>query len=40
MVLKFGDKITGYYLDKQTNTKTPISEEARNSYFDSNFTLN
>lgn len=28
MVLKFGDKITGYYLDKQTNTRTQISEEA------------
>jgi hypothetical protein len=25
MVLEFGEKITGYYLDKQTYTKTEIS---------------
>jgi len=37
MVLKFGDKITGYYLDKQTNTRTQISEEADSPFFDSNF---
>lgn len=37
MVLKFGNKITGYYLDKQTNTKTQISEETNKSFFDSNF---
>lgn len=37
MVLKFGEKITGYYLDKKTETKTQISEEADKSFFDSNF---
>ncbi|MDG5491312.1 hypothetical protein [Psychroserpens sp. SPM9] len=37
MVLKFGKNITGYYLDKQTNTKTKISEEVKKSFFDSNF---
>lgn len=37
MVLKFGENITGYYLDKQTNTKTEISEKTDKSYFDSNF---
>tara|TARA_R110002051_G_scaffold188453_1_gene257853 strand:+ start:5793 stop:6530 length:738 start_codon:yes stop_codon:yes gene_type:complete len=37
MVLKFGQKVTGYYLDKQTATKTQISEESNQSYFDSNF---
>jgi len=37
MVLKFGEKITGYYLDKRTGTKTEISEEAKQSFFDSNF---
>ncbi|CAM3975299.1 MULTISPECIES: hypothetical protein [Flavobacterium] len=37
MVLKFGKKITGYYLDKQTKNKTLISEEVHKSFFDSNF---
>ncbi|KGL61718.1 hypothetical protein PHEL85_1499 [Polaribacter sp. Hel1_85] len=37
MVLKFGEKITGYYLDKQTETKTEISEKSKTSFFDSNF---
>ncbi|OUR97637.1 hypothetical protein A9Q86_15605 [Flavobacteriales bacterium 33_180_T64] len=37
MVLKFGEKITGYYLDKKTEMKTEISEEAETSFFDSNF---
>ncbi|MBW2936785.1 hypothetical protein KXJ69_01625 [Aureisphaera sp. CAU 1614] len=37
MVLKFGKKITGYYLDKQANTKTKISEEVKEPFFDSNF---
>ncbi|SEL50881.1 hypothetical protein SAMN04487910_2670 [Aquimarina amphilecti] len=37
MVLKFDKKITGYYLDKQTSTKTQISEEADKPFFDSNF---
>ena len=37
MVLKFGKKITGYYLDKKTETKTVISEESKTSFFDSNF---
>lgn len=36
MVLKFDEKITGYYLDKHTNTKTQISEEAHKPFFDSN----
>ncbi|MFV9550440.1 hypothetical protein [Algibacter sp. PT7-4] len=37
MVLKFDDKITGYYLDKQTNTKTKILEYTNKPFFDSNF---
>jgi len=37
MVLKFDQKITGYYLDKMTNTKTQLSEEINKSFFDSNF---
>lgn len=37
MVLNFGEKITGYYLDKQTGTKTQISEEVDKPFFDSNF---
>ncbi|MBT9190438.1 DUF3108 domain-containing protein [Zobellia russellii] len=37
MVLKFDEKITGYYLDKITNTRTKISEEADKPFFDSNF---
>lgn len=37
MVLKFGEKITGYYLDKQTKNKTLISEEVHKPFFDSNF---
>ncbi|RAJ08942.1 DUF3108 domain-containing protein [Arenibacter echinorum] len=37
MVLKFGKKITGYYFDKQTETKTQISEVADKPFFDSNF---
>lgn len=37
MVLKFGEKITGYYLDKQTGTKTEISEKTDKPFFDSNF---
>ncbi len=37
MILKFGEKITGYYLDKQTNTNSPISEVASSPFFDSNF---
>ena len=37
MVLKFGEKITGYYLDKKTETKTQISEEVDKPFFDSNF---
>ncbi|KZS39298.1 hypothetical protein AWE51_12180 [Aquimarina aggregata] len=37
MVLKFDEKITGYYLDKRTNTRTQISEEADKPFFDSNF---
>jgi hypothetical protein len=37
MVLKFGEKITGYYLDKKTGTKTNISEEVHKPFFDSNF---
>ncbi|MDH7913576.1 hypothetical protein [Winogradskyella sp. SYSU M77433] len=37
MVLKFDDNITGYYFDKQTNTKTQILEETNKPFFDSNF---
>jgi hypothetical protein len=37
MVLKFGKNITGYYLDKQTGTKTQIEEGADKHFFDSNF---
>lgn len=37
MVLKFGKKITGYYFNKQTATKTQISEVSQESFFDSNF---
>ncbi len=37
MVLKFGEKVTGYYLDKQTNTTTEISEATDRPFFDSNF---
>jgi len=37
MILKFGEKITGYYLDKQTGTKTQISEKTDKPFFDSNF---
>lgn len=37
MVLNFGKKITGYYFDKNTQTKTPISETTNVSFFDSNF---
>lgn len=37
MVLEFGDHITGYYLDKKSNTTTPISEETNTPFFDSNF---
>lgn len=37
MVLNFGKKITGYYLDKKTETKTLISEEVDMPFFDSNF---
>lgn len=37
MVLKFGEKITGYYLDKKTKSKTKIYEEVNTPFFDSNF---
>lgn len=37
IVLKFGEKITGYYFDKQTENKTQISEETNKPFFDSNF---
>lgn len=37
MVLKFGENITGYYLDKQTGTKTEILEKVDRPFFDSNF---
>lgn len=37
MILDFGEKITGYYLDKQTDKKTEISEKADKPFFDSNF---
>jgi len=37
MVLDFSDKVTGYYLDKQSGKKTKISENVDKSFFDSNF---
>lgn len=37
MVLTFGEKITGYYFDKQTESNTQISETYNGSFFDSNF---
>lgn len=37
LVLHFGEKITGYYLDKKTSTKTQICQEVNEFYFDSNF---
>ncbi len=38
IVLKFRKKkITGYYFDKQTNSKTQISETVKTRFFDSNF---
>jgi hypothetical protein len=36
MVLNFNKKVTGYYFDKKTNTKSEISETTTGSYFDSN----
>lgn len=36
MVLNFDKKVTGYYFDKKTNTKSEISETTSGSYFDSN----
>lgn len=37
MVLKFDKNVTGYYLDKKTGAKSEISEEIKESFFDSNF---
>ncbi|WP_292945075.1 hypothetical protein [Olleya sp. UBA1516] len=37
MVLHFNAKVTGYYLDKKTDTKTAINEATSKPYFDSNF---
>lgn len=37
IVLIFGKKITGYYFDKQTDTKTEILEKTDAPFFDSNF---
>ncbi|WP_438423735.1 DUF3108 domain-containing protein [Aquimarina macrocephali] len=36
MVLNFDKKVTGYYFDKKTNTKSEIAETTSGSYFDSN----
>jgi hypothetical protein len=36
MVLRFGKPITGYYLDKQKKTNTPIADSSKGDYFDSN----
>ena len=36
IVLDFDKKVTGYYFDKKTNTKSEISETTSGSYFDSN----
>jgi len=37
MVLKFGEHITGYYLNKKTNARTKISNTVAKPFFDSNF---
>jgi len=37
MVLQFSKEVTGYYLDKASNTKKEISEEVDEPFFDSNF---
>jgi len=37
MVLNFDSKVTGYYFDKKTDTKTAINETTTKPYFDSNF---
>lgn len=37
MVLRFGEKITGYFLDKDMDIKTRIEEEVHMPFFDSNF---
>lgn len=37
MVLNFSSKVTGYYLDKITGTRTDISENVDKPFFDSNF---
>ncbi|MBT9190450.1 DUF3108 domain-containing protein [Zobellia russellii] len=37
MVLRFGEKITGFFLDKDTRAKTQLEEEVSMSFFDSNF---
>lgn len=37
MVLHFSSKVSGYYLDKITGTRTDISENVDKSFFDSNF---
>ncbi|UII23179.1 DUF3108 domain-containing protein [Fulvivirga ligni] len=40
MVLHYGDDVTGYYLDKSTNTKTEINDAVEGKYFDSNLYTN
>lgn len=37
MVLHFGEKITGYYLDKASQSKTNVSEKTDQPFFDSSF---
>lgn len=37
MVLRFGEKTNGYFLDKDMDIKTQIEEEAHMPFFDSNF---
>ncbi|GMN11379.1 hypothetical protein MTsPCn9_10140 [Croceitalea sp. MTPC9] len=37
MVMKFGEKITGYYKDLMTDSKTQILETSTEPFFDSNF---
>jgi hypothetical protein len=37
MVMNFGKSVTGHYSNKVKKTKTTISEEVNQSYFDSNF---
>jgi hypothetical protein len=37
IVLHFSNKVTGYYLDKTSNTRTQISEDVNEPFFESSF---